>query len=282
MNTLISRRPFIGAKTLAACALFAAGISAVIGQTVDVVDQVVMNAANAPIRQGNPFSPTGADFQIVALQGIDSSSMLGKTGFAPQVNMNFEFNPSIGVTYDNGSGKLTDFGLGLYANAAHQTQSTGLQIQYDAPVLASSVKITVEDFDLKSNATAFDSKKVEPSLLLLGPGNTIYASLTPGQIFPSLVAETATGGKKAAVDVWDLNFSDLLSSLHLADAPITGFVLYADSANGETPNSDPYLLVSVGNGVPVPEPATWLLLCASIALVGPCFRKSRTEASGLK
>jgi hypothetical protein len=70
--------------------------------------------------------------------------------------------------------------------------------------------------------------------------------------------------------------------LHLVDAPITGFVLYADSANGETPNSDPYLLVSVGNGVPVPEPATWLLLCASIALVVPCFRKFRAEARGVR
>src|SRR6201989_3030283 len=99
----------------------------------------VASSASAVVLQGNPYTPAGANFSIVGLQGIDASSPLGKTGFATQVNTDFEFTPSIGVSYDTGGGKLTDFGLGLYQNAAKATQSTGLRINYNGPVTASSV-----------------------------------------------------------------------------------------------------------------------------------------------
>lgn len=232
---------------------------------------VLLFFVTGPLRavtlQGNPFTPTGSDFQIFALQGIDSSTPTGKTGFNPQVNTDFEFTPSIGVSYDKGNGSLTDFGLGLYYNSAQQVQSTGLHIQYNQSVNAYSVSITVMDFDIKSGATFFNPNKVEPGLLLLGSNNSIYASLSPTDIFPYLTPTSSTSGKKSkAGDVWDINFGDLLAGLNIADAPITGFILYADATGGEKPNSDPYLLLSVGNGmVVVPEPATYFAGFAAIA-----------------
>ena len=80
--------------------------------------------------QGNPYTPPGADFDIFALQGIDSTHTFGDSSFHPQVNTDFEFTPSIGVSYDQGNGNLHDFGLGLYQNSQHNTFSTGLNVVY--------------------------------------------------------------------------------------------------------------------------------------------------------
>jgi hypothetical protein len=210
--------------------------------------------ASAVVLKGNPFTPLGANFEIFALQGIDASNPIGQSGFNPQVNQDFEFKGSTGVSYDDGTGHLKDFGLGLYNNAQHQVQSTGVNIHYFAPVDAASVTITVEDFDIQAgHDTFFKTQKVEPSILLLGAGNSVFASAKPTDIFPNLVPRTG-----ANTDIWDLNFGALLNSLHLADGQITGFILYADSLNGETPGSDPYLLVSAGNGMVVPEPANYV------------------------
>lgn len=224
------------------------------------------SSANAVVDVGNPFTPTGADFSIFALQGIDSSNPTGASGFSPQVNQDFEFTPSIGVAYDTGSGTLKDFGLGLYT-AAGSTESTGLKIQYAAPVDAASVTITVEDFDIGSKDTFFKTGKVEPSILLLGPGGTVYGKANPTDIFPLLTpSSNPAAGKKGSSDIWDVSFSKLLAALHLADAPISGFILYADSGHGETAGSDPYLLVSVGSGIPVvPEPANYVAGFAAVA-----------------
>ena len=217
---------------------------------------------DAVTHQGNPYVPAGANFKIFAHQGITPSNPFGDAETAAQVNLNFEFTPSIGVSYTGADGKLKDFGIGLYAPMKNAIASTGLEIAYNQPVDASSVTITLEDFDIDTKAIFFNSTKVEPALLLLGPGNTIYGSATPQDIFPNLVPNMAgSAGGKGATDVWDLNFGNLLNTLHLADAPITGFLLYADMNNGEKPSSDPYLLVSAGNGIPaVPEPNSALLI----------------------
>jgi hypothetical protein len=223
------------------------------------------SSANAVVDVGNPFTPTGADFSIFALQGIDSSHSMGASGFSPQVNQDFEFTPSIGVAYDTGGGVLKDFGLGLYT-AGGSTESTGLKIQYTGLVDAASVTITVEDFDISSKDTFFKTGKVEPSILLLGPGGTVYGSAKPVDIFPLLTPSSSAAGKKGGSDVWDVSFAKLLAALHLADAPISGFILYADSTGGEIPGSDPYLLVSVGSGIPVvPEPANYIAGFAAVA-----------------
>jgi len=222
------------------------------------------SSANAVSHVGNPFTPAGAtNFDIVALQGIDASTPTGKSGFSPQVNRDFEFPQSIGVSHDQGNGHLKDFGIGLYADAAKQVQSTGLQIRYNQPVLASSVTITIEDFDIKVGDAFFKTGKVEPSILLLGPGNSILASATPADIFANLVPNTSN--PKAKSDVWDVSFSGLLNTLGVADTAISGFILYADTTAGERPNSDPYLLVSAGNPT-IPEPSTYLLVIVAGAL----------------
>lgn len=217
--------------------------------------------------QGNPYVPPEAtSFQIFARQGIDAAHLFGDNNFSPQVNTNFEFTPSIGVSYatvdSKGKTSLTNFGLGLYQGSGASVFSSGLNIQYDQPVFAASITIRLEDFDITTGASFFNNQKVEPSILLLGPGNTIYASASPSDIFPNLTS-VATTGKKSP-DVWDLNFSDLLNTLHLPNAPISGFILYADTHDGETAGSDPYLLVSVGNGVAVPEPGSVLLLSGAV------------------
>ena len=225
---------------------------------------VVSSSANAVLLQGNPFIPAGADFQIFALQGIDSSTPTGKTGFSPQVNRDFEFAGATGVSYDRGNGQLTDFGLGLYFKAQQQVQSTGLNIQFNGLVNASSVNITVEDFDIKLGATFFNPQKVEPGILILGPNKTVIASASPTDIFGNL---TPHSGKTS--DVWDINLGQLLTTLKMSDTAISGYILYADATAGERPNSDPYLLVSAGNGiVVVPEFGNYIAGLAAIAFAG--------------
>ena len=223
--------------------------------------------ARATFLRGQPFTPAGANFSMSAVQGIDASHPNGQSSFHPQVNGDFEFKDSIGVSYDDGTGNLKDFGLGLYQDSSKNTFSTGLMINYNALVKASSVTITIEDFDINAGASGFNNQKVEPSITLFGPGGSIFASLTPAQLFPYLVANTTAGQAKG--DVWDLNFGAVLSGLKLADGPISGFLLYADQLNGEKANSDPYLLVSVGSGIPqVPEPANYLAGVAAILMLG--------------
>jgi len=212
-------------------------------------------------RVGNPATPRlGANFDIFALQGLNDS---GVDSLAFAVNRNFEFDQSIGVTIDLGGGKLKDFGIGLYQDAAKVTHSTGLEVIYDQPIFASSATATVEDFDIQAGKdTFFKVGKVEPRIALLGPGNSIFKIATPADIFPNLVA--TTGAAKG--DTWNINFAGLLNTLHLADTPINGFILFADQAAGEVANSDPYLLISVGSGTQVPEPGSALLL-----IVAGCF-----------
>ena len=224
--------------------------------------------AHATFLRGQPYTPTGASFTISAVQGINPSQPTGASGFHPQVNGDFEFKDSIGVSWDDGTGKLKDFGLGLYQDPSKALQSTGLMINYNQLVLASSVTITVEDFDITAGKdTSFNPNKVEPGLILFGPGGSIFASLNPAQIFPYLTQNTTAGQAKG--DVWDLNFGAALTGLHLADGPISGFLLYADQLNGEKANSDPYLLVAVGSGIPqIPEPSTYLAAVAALVFLG--------------
>ena len=222
--------------------------------------------ARATFLRGQPFTPTGANFSMSAVQGINPANPTGTSGFHPQVNGDFEFKDSIGVSYDQGNGQLKDFGLGLYQDSSKNTFSTGLNITYNSLVQASSITITVEDFDIGSKDTAFNPKKVEPGIAIFGPNGNIFANLTPTQIFPYLKPNTTAGQDKG--DVWDLNFGDVLSGLKIADGPVSGFLLYADMLNGEQANSDPYLLVAIGNGIPVPEPATYVAIGAVLFMLG--------------
>jgi hypothetical protein len=237
------------------------------------------SASASVIRQGPTFSPTGSDFTIVALQGVDSGDPLGASGFSPQVNNNFEFDPSIGVTYDAGGGQLKDFGLGLYQTSNNATESTGLRVNYNAPVDAASVTITVEDFDIKLSDGGFNfAHKVAPTISLLGASNNIVATFSPSDIFPAMVEHPTANGHGES-DIWDINFGALLTRLHLSSSQITGFVLSADSANGETSNSDPYLLLSIGNGIPVvPEASNYVAGLVAIVIAGLSLKRKSAKA----
>jgi hypothetical protein len=76
-----------------------------------------------------------------------------------------------------------------------------------------------------------------------------------------------------------VNVGQLLANSNISDANISGFVLAAATA-GTKPNSDPYLLVSAGNGTPgvtpIPEANTVLPLLAvfALAIAGPRLRRN--------
>src|SRR6266404_451983 len=145
------------------------------------------NAKNTTLL-GNSYAPPGAGYTSCSLQGIDRSHMFGDGSSSSQVNIDFEFDGGIGVSYDSGGGKgLTDFGIGLYQSAQSQTFSTGLRVRLDQPAFASSITLTLADFDISQKDTFFNSKKVEPSILILGAGGVVIATASPTDIFPDLV-----------------------------------------------------------------------------------------------
>jgi hypothetical protein len=199
---------------------------------------------------GNPYTPTGANFSIYAVQGLDLSTGNGSGGV--------EFDDGLGVSYSQPNGNLTNFGLGLYSDPQHQIQTTGLRVQYNTLVDPFSLTLRLEDFDLGANDPFFRSDKVEPGILLLGANNTILANALPTDIWSALTVVPGGKGGKGFSDVWDLSFTQLFANLNLQNTPIRGFILYADQTRGERPNSDPYFMVSAGNGMPaIPEPPTY-------------------------
>ena len=204
---------------------------------------------------------------MFAVQGINPSAPTGiSNGVSPQVNGDFEFQNSIGVAYDKGGGQLQNFGLGLYKDSANQVQSTGLWIKYNQPVDAFSVKVTLEDFDIHSDATFFNPNKVEPGVVVFGTNGQVLGNADPTKVFSALSYNSA-GSSSNHADVWDLDFAKLFANLNLSNQAIGGFLLYADQLNGEKPNSDPYLLVSVGNGIPmIPEASNYLAGAVAIAI----------------
>ena len=216
---------------------------------------ITISTANATVNLGNPYAPTGADYSITAKQGVNASNGNGGTSSGAQVNTDFEFKGALGVTYGS-----TPFGIGLYNGAG--VQSTGLNVTFNNVSLASSVNITLADFDIDTKATFFNVNKVEPGIQIYGAGGVLLGTATPTNVFNSMTASSQ--GK----DYWDLNFGKLLQSMgQSANQGISGFLLYADSNAGEKPNSDPYFLVAVA-GVPmVPEPSTYVGGAALIALL---------------
>ena len=233
----------------------------------------IASSAHAVVLLGPTFTPTGANFQITAVQGITDSTPLGATGVSPQVNQDFEFQGSTGVSYDTGGGHLTNFGLGLYSGANNSILSTGLRVDYNNLVTASSIVVTLEDFDIQAgHDTFFNPQKVEPTVLLLGDNNAILGKANPTQIFSAL--------QSTGKDVWNLNFAQLLNNLNIADGPIRGFILAADMSAGEKPNSDPYLMINVGNGIPtVPEADTYMVGLFGIGIAAASVLRSLKRRS---
>jgi hypothetical protein len=230
---------------------------------------------------GNPFRPAGANYNIFARQGIDAAHPNGDPSFTfTQVNSGFEIAGALGISYQANvaSSTLTDFGIGLYKNAAMAEVATGLNYQYDSLVQASSVTIRMVDFDINNTDTFFKSDKVEPAMLLYGAGGVVIASASPTDIFNSMVfVSTANDG------TWDLNLGTLLAEKGMPDQPISGFLLYADNTDNEHVPSDPFFILSVTNGVVVPEAGNFVAGLAAIAFGGifhlrQVRRKRKAEA----
>ena len=225
---------------------------------------LAVSTANATVDLGNPYTPTGASYTITAKSGINSTNGSGGTSNGAQVNSDFEFKGTLGVAYTPTGGKLTEFGLGIYKDGT-TTFSTGLDVQLHQQSFASNVTITLADFDLKSTATFFNPGKVESSILVYGANHVVLFSANPSDVFKALTPSTG----QTTEDYWDLNFGTLLSNAgQSANTPISGFLLYADSTNGEKVPSDPYFLVAVNGGIPVvPEPSTYIGGAALIAFL---------------
>ena len=224
---------------------------------------LVIASANATVQLGNPYTPAGADYTITAKQGVNSTNGSGGTSTGAVVNQDFEFKGTLGVSYSpTNNGNFTDFGVGIYSSGG-STFSSGLQITYHQPALASSASVTLADFDLHSNATFFNPQKVEASVLVFSGANTF--SFDPAQVFAALTNTTGPNGNE---DYWNLNFGKLLTNAgQNANMTINGFLLYADSNNGEHVGSDPYFITSIGGIVPVPEPSTYIGGLAIVALL---------------
>jgi hypothetical protein len=225
----------------------------------------------AQTRVGGTYTPSGANYSITAVQGIDASHQYGQSQYSPQVDLNYEMNPSIGVAYDQGDGKLKDFGIGLYTDKSKDVASTGLFIKYDSMVDANTADLVLEDFDLKSGATSFQKNKVEPSLFVFGAGGSLLASANPDDVFGAM---TPLSGYKE--DTWDLNLGKLLANDHIAAGAVSGVLLYADAKDGEKGDSDPYLLRAVPNAQAVPEPASMSAL--GLACAGFLARRRKKAA----
>src|SRR5690349_9263085 len=85
---------------------------------------VAAQNAHATFLRGQPFTPANANFSMSGVQGINAAHPTGVNFSKTQVNGDFEFKDSIGVSYDDGTGHLKDFGLGLYQDNSHNTFST--------------------------------------------------------------------------------------------------------------------------------------------------------------
>lgn len=235
------------------------------------------STARATVLLGNPYTPTGATYTVSAVQGINSTNGSGGTKAGAQVNRDFEFQGTLGVSYTDpnggggkkgGAGGLTDFGIGIYSSGG-LTLSTGLEVQLNSPSAASSVTVTLADFDIHAGDAFFNPRKVESSVLVYGADHTsVLFSASPADVFKALVN---TSGPNGSEDYWNLNFGTLLSNAgQSSSTPIGGFLLYADSNNGEKVPSDPYFITSINGGVPitpVPEPSTYVGGITLVALL---------------
>lgn len=218
--------------------------------------------ANAAVLLGNPYRPTGAGYTITAVQNVNGADGTGGTNSGAQVNRDFEFNGTLGVAYTDSKNKVTQFGIGLYQNGT-ATLSTGLNVKLDAISSASSVSVTLADFDITTSATFFNLGKVASSVLVYGANNSVLFSADPTAVFKAMTPVTGQN------DYWNLNFGTLLANAgQSSNSLISGFLLYADSTRGEKANSDPYFITSINGGIPmIPEPRTYVGGAVLVALL---------------
>lgn len=268
-----------------------------------------LHAAEANL--GSPFTPPGANFSLTALQGgiPDASTITGSSTAGAQVSIGGELQTvapppqptGFGVSVVGPNGQLNfnqQQGLGLYQpNGGNSVAADGLLLNYTGPVTASSVTLTLADFDLNvhnvtAGTTAADAltannqpvsflhDKVSPQILIQTAGGPVI-NVDPTSNASSVILKSMQfAATQVNADTWTLNMGTLLNGLGVnPNTAITSIDLTEsnnpvfDNNNGQpqsvNTNSDPYFLIAASNGtVPVPEPSTYLLIAVAGVLAG--------------
>lgn len=271
-----------------------------------------LNAAEQNL--GPVFTPAGANFSLTALQGVtpDASTITGSSTAGAQVSIGGELQTGapaqptgFGVSVF-GNGKLNfnnQQGLALYQpNGANSVAADGLLISYTGAVTASSVTLTLADFDLhvtpavgttaadalmaNNQLVSFLHNKVSPQILIQTAGGTVI-NVDPISNASSLILKSLQfAGTQFNADTWTLNMGTLLTGLGLnPNTAITAIDLTEsnnavfDNNNGQAQtmatNGDPYFLIAASNGTAVPEPSTIALMIYVGVTVGATYRFRR-------
>lgn len=236
----------------------------------------------APIELTQPFTPAGQNYSITALQNLTPLTLDGGTSVGANTNVNFGFQGGFGVRYQNASGKLTDFGIGLYdsSNAKGiQAASTGLNIAFDQLVSSNGLSATLGHFNLNEFSTDFNTGRVAPTVSIYGTGGLLLGNFSAADIIADNAMSLLTSNDPITkTDLWKLNLDALIGP----NAQVSSFTLAADIHNGGgsamAVKSDPYFLVSVTSCecAPVPEPGSaFLILSAGLGALIITRRRSR-------
>ena len=236
----------------------------------------------APIELTQPFTPAGQNYSITALQNLTPLTLDGGTPVGANTNVNFEFQGGFGVRYLNSSGKLTDFGIGLYDSSSAkgiQAASTGLNIAFDHLVCSNGLSATLGDFDLSDLSTDFKTGKVAPTISIYGNGGLLLGNFSASEIIAdNAMSLLSSNDPIAKTDLWKLNLDALIGP----NVQVSGFTLAADTHNGSgslmAVKSDPYFLVSVSacECAPIPEPGSaFLILSAGLGCLIITRRRTR-------
>ena len=211
--------------------------------------------------------PPGQTYGIAGMYRIDPTKtpdpFQGATLLGANPNLNNAFPGGIGVY----SPDTRDFGIGLYSSG-NTTQSTGLFIQFDKPVLSSGLGVTLGGFGLNSLSGGFDPGRVAPMISIYGVTGSLLGNFDASAILAGNAMSLLTSGNPLdpsydsvfKVDTWKLNLDALVGPT----AQIKSFALAADTRNGlgvnTTTSSNPYYLISVNSCAPVPEPGSGFLI----------------------
>lgn len=238
-------------------------------------------SAATPIELGQPYTPTGENYSITALQNLTPLTLDGGTSVGANPNVNLGFQGGFGVRYTNSYGSLTDFGIGLYdASCAPgiQTASTGLNIAFDHLVYSRGLSATVGGFGLNEFSTDAAPDRVAPTISIYGNGGSLLGNFSTADIIAGHAVQLLTSHDPIAqTDLWRLNLDALVGG----NTFISGFTLGADTHNANgcpmVVPSNPYYFVAVNGGdcAMVPEPGSaFLILTAGLGTLIITRRRS--------
>lgn len=225
----------------------------------------------APIELGQPYTPTGENYSITALQNLTPLTLDYGISSGANPNVNLGFQGGFGVRYTNADGVLTDFGIGLYDACCApgiQVASTGLNITFDHLVYSHGLSATLGSFGLNEFSTDAAPDRVAPTISIYGDGGSLLGNFSTADILADHAIQLLSSHDPIAqTDLWRLNLDALVGS----NTMISGFTLGADTHNGGgslmAVPSNPYYFVSASGGdcAMIPEPGSaFLILTAGL------------------